>query len=73
MKVELLAAAEAELAEAVLHYNDQSEGLGYEFAAEVKRTIARIIRFPDAWPTLSARTRRCLTRRFPYGLVSSAR
>ncbi len=57
MKVEILAAAEAELAEAVSYYNEQSEGLGYELAAEVKQTIARILQFPEAWTRLSARTR----------------
>ncbi len=73
MRVEILSAAEAELAEAVSYYNEQSEGLGYDFAAEIKQTIARILQFPDAWPQLSARTRRCRTRRFPYGLVYQVR
>lgn len=36
MKVDFLAVAEAELAAAVAHYNQESEGLGYEFAAEVR-------------------------------------
>ena len=49
MRVEFLDAAEAEPAEAISYLNDQSEGLGFEFAAEVKRTIMRIVYFPDAW------------------------
>lgn len=69
MLVEFLEVAEAEFIEAVDYYNRQSEGLGYEFAAEVKRTIGRILQYPDAWPKLSARTRRCRTNRFPYGIV----
>jgi hypothetical protein len=73
MRVEFLAAAEMEFSEAVSFYNEQSEGLGFEFAAEVKQTIARIIRFPDAWTKLSKRTRRCRTKRFPYGLVYQVR
>lgn len=73
MKVEFLSIAEAELTAAVAHYNEESEGLGYEFAAEVKQTLARILRFPDAWSKLSARTRRCRTKRFPYGLVYQVR
>ena len=73
MKVEILAIAEAELAEAVSYYNEQSEGLGYELAAEVKQTIARILQFPDAWTRLSARTLRCRTKRFPYGVVYQIR
>lgn len=46
MKVEILAAAEADLAGAVSYYNEQSEGLGYEFAAEVKQTIGRVLLIP---------------------------
>jgi hypothetical protein len=57
MKVEILTIAEAELAEAVSYYNEQSERLGYEFAVEVRHTIARIIWFPFAWTSLSARAR----------------
>jgi hypothetical protein len=43
--------------------------LGYEFAAEVQRTFGRIRRYPRAWPKFSARTRRCLTDRFPFGVL----
>ena len=43
MNVDSLGPANVEFAEAVAYYNLQSEGLGYEFAAEVKRTIARIV------------------------------
>ncbi|MDA8104781.1 MAG: type II toxin-antitoxin system RelE/ParE family toxin [Nitrospiraceae bacterium] len=69
MDIAFLASAEAELLDAVAYYNSQSEGLGYEFAAEVKRTIERIVQYPDAWSQLSKRTRRCRTNRFPYGII----
>lgn len=49
MSVEFLQPAEAEFVDAITYYNLQSEGLGYEFAAEVKRTLGRIIQYPDAW------------------------
>jgi hypothetical protein len=69
MNITFIAPAEAELLDAVAYYNMQSEGLGYEFAAEVKRTIERIIQYPEAWFQLSKRTRRCRTNRFPYGVI----
>ena len=36
MKIEFLPPARAKLTDAISYYNLQSEGLGYEFAAEVK-------------------------------------
>ena len=69
MKVELLRCAEAELAEAVVYYNEQGPGLGFEFAAEVRAAILRVAAFPAAWPVFSARSRRCLLDRFPYGVL----
>ena len=69
MRIEFLAPAEMELIDASSYYNIQSEGLGFEFAAEVKKTIERIIQHPEAWTKLSKRTRRCRTNRFPYGVI----
>lgn len=63
----------AEFMEAISFYNMQSEGLGYEFAGEVKKTIERIIQYPEAWAKLSKRTRRCRTNRFPYGVIYQIR
>ena len=73
MKVELLDVAEAEFVEAIAYYNQQSAGLGYEFAAEIKRTFGRIVQYPEAWAPLSKRTRRCRTNRFPYGVIYQVR
>jgi hypothetical protein len=49
MEIQFLPPAKSELMDAISYYNMQSEGLGYDFAAEVKRTIERIIQYPDAW------------------------
>jgi len=69
MEIKFLAIAELELIDAVKFYNQQSEGLGYEFAAEIKRTLGRILHYPKDWNPFSNRTRRCRTNRFPYGII----
>ena len=73
MRVRFLAAASEEFSNAVSYYDSQKEGLGDEFVDEVWRTISRIVNHPLAWQRLSARTRRCLTKRFPYGVIYQAR
>jgi hypothetical protein len=69
MTIRLLAEAQQELETGVDYYNNDCPGLGYEFADEVYQTIDRITGSPDAWHPLSARTRRCLTHRFPYAVI----
>ncbi len=61
--------AETELNEAVDYYEDCQDGLGVELVKEVYATIENICRFPRAWTPLSKNTRRCLLKRFPYGVV----
>jgi hypothetical protein len=73
MRLIVLECAERELSEAVEYYNHQCPGLGYEFAVEVQRGFRRIQNHPDAWPRFSSRARRCLTDRFPYGILYTAR
>lgn len=73
MRIKFLVLAEDEFVDTIFYYNMQSEGLGYEFASEVKRTIERIIQYPKAWSKLSKRTRRCRTKRFPYGIIYQIR
>jgi plasmid stabilization system protein ParE len=73
MKVEFLDPAEGELAEAIQHYNRERPGLGDEFARELKRTTSRIASHPLAWVSVSHRTRRCRTNRFPYGVLYQIR
>ena len=69
MKYSFHPAAKLELNEAVNYYEECKSGLGIEFAKEVYSTIYRIIQYPQAWFRLSKNTRRCLTNRFPYGVI----
>jgi len=62
-------AAEKELNDTVDYYNECQNGLGLEFAKEVYLAIQNILSFPHAWAQLSSNTRRCLTNRFPYGVI----
>ncbi len=63
------AGAEAELNQAVDYYNACRRELGWEFAHEVHAAIHSILEHPQAWTSLSKHTRRCLLRRFPYGVI----
>ena len=69
MKYHFHPEAESELNEAVDYYDGCQEGLGLEFAREVYATIQNIRQFPHAWTALSRNTRRCLLKRFPYGVI----
>jgi toxin ParE2 len=72
-KYRFTSAALSELREAVLYYEQQESGLGATFLDEVDGAIDRILRFPNAWHPMSARTRRCRTHRFPFGLFYQIR
>lgn len=63
--------AQAEFEQAIEYYEGCQEGLGYDFAIEVYGTIQNIITFPNTWPELKSGIRRCLVRRFPYGVLYS--
>lgn len=73
MTFDFLEDAETEFREAFEYYEGQRPGPGEEFAREVRRAIDRILSHPLAWRKLSRRTRRCHTRRFPYGLIYHVR
>jgi plasmid stabilization system protein ParE len=73
MRIRFLETAQIELDEAIDYYNYESPGSGEIFLAEVLNALDRIGRFPEAWQPCSKRTRRCQTRRFPYGVVYQIR
>jgi plasmid stabilization system protein ParE len=69
MNVRLLAAAAAELDEAVAWYASQTPGLERRFIDEVRKARKRIAERPHAWRLLGDGVRRFRLGRFPYGLI----
>ncbi|RPI73192.1 MAG: type II toxin-antitoxin system RelE/ParE family toxin [Desulfobacteraceae bacterium] len=61
--------AESEFLDAIDYYEDCEKGLGHDFSIEVYSAIEKILAFPNAWTILEDEIRRCLIRRFPYGLI----
>lgn len=69
MSVRLLDTVQAELDEAIAWYATQAPGLGDALLVEALCTFELIEQHPDAWHPLTASTRRCRLRRFPYGVI----
>jgi hypothetical protein len=66
-----LTPAREELIEALTYYQEAIPGHDLVFLEEVERAVTRIILQPEAWCRISDRHRRCLLRRFPFGLIYS--
>ena len=69
MKFILHPEAKIELTYHADYYEDKQKGLGAEFIEEVYATIQRVIEYPHAWQKISKNVRRCLTSRFPFGVI----
>jgi toxin ParE1/3/4 len=63
--------AETELLEAIAYYENCAPGLGEDFSLEVYSTVRNILSYPHAWPIVEDDVPRCLTSRFPYGVLNS--
>jgi plasmid stabilization system protein ParE len=66
-------AALSELKEALAYYEREQPGLGLRFLNEIDSAVDRILRFPYAWHPVAARSRRCRTHRFPFGVLNQIR
>ncbi|MBM3132908.1 MAG: type II toxin-antitoxin system RelE/ParE family toxin [Deltaproteobacteria bacterium] len=73
MRIRFLEIAQIELDEAIGYYGYEAPGLGEAFLTEVLNALDRIGKHSEAWQSCSKRTRRCQTRRFPYGIVYQIR
>jgi plasmid stabilization system protein ParE len=73
MKFRLEDRAEAEIWQAIEHYESCRPGLGEEFGLELEAAFQQILAHPLAWPKLDASLRRCQVRRFPYAVIYRVR
>lgn len=69
MTWQFLAPAAREVREAARYYEEKVPGLAFDFIAEVRAAIRRILAHPQAWCPLDEEFRRCRTSRFPYGII----
>jgi plasmid stabilization system protein ParE len=67
-KIRLREEADRHLAAAASWYEQQREGLGYEFLAEALTAIERLADHPLRHPIVHRDTRRSLMQRFPFGI-----
>jgi len=71
VRLRVVSAAEEELIEGAVWYDDRQDGLGEQFLDEYEDAIRRILAAPSSFArvetTRSRRNlRRCLLKRFPY-------
>jgi plasmid stabilization system protein ParE len=60
--------AEAEFAEAIRWYEQHDAGLALDFANAVDDGMAAVQQAPRQYPAVYRDVRRCIIRRFPYGV-----
>ena len=69
MNIKFLAEAKLEYESTVLYYETARPGFGDVFVAAFKEAIGRIKDFPEAWDPIDHRYRRCMLKRFPFGVI----
>jgi len=69
MKIEFLEAAQTELDQAFEWYETQQKDLGVQFLNEFDAAIRRIANYPESYILIEKDVRRCLVKRFPYGIL----
>ena len=69
IRVEFHEEARQEYLDAVGHYRSERARAASDFVAEVRSTVARIVRRPLTGSPGEANTRRKYVRRFPYTII----
>lgn len=68
LPITLRPGAEADLDDAYLWYEERLPGLGEVFLRSVDACLARIQRYPEAFPEVHSLIRRAPLSRFPYSV-----
>jgi plasmid stabilization system protein ParE len=69
MKLTIHPMAWAEFREAARYLRLRKRGLAQSLRAEVKKGLQQILASPQTYPILVGSIRRCLIKRFPYGII----
>ena len=69
MRHEFHPEARLEFRESAAFYEGCRAGLGVAFSIEIESVLRRILEAPERSPFLEDDVRRCLARRFPYGVL----
>ena len=69
MKIEFLEAAQVELDQAFEWYETQQKNLGVQFLNEFDAAIRRMATYPESYILIEKDVRRCLIKRFSYGVL----
>ena len=60
-----------EYAQAVQYYLEQNNKVAQAFIDAIEETIYRIRETPTRYPIVDEEIRRCMTKKFPYGILYS--
>lgn len=71
MKVHFSAKASKEMEAAAIWYEEQGRGLGSEFVRAIDVALAKITRTPMLYTIALDDIRRCLLKKFPFGIFFS--
>ncbi len=69
MRFEFHPEARIEFRESAAFYEGCRPRLGIAFINEIESILRWILEAPDRWPFIEEDVRRCLARRFPYGIL----
>jgi hypothetical protein len=67
--VVFLPEAEQEMLETAIYYQSHASGLGVDYLSEVEHAAQVIAKSPIIWPIVEGKLRKCLVRRYPFGIL----